>query len=117
LIHDALQGDPTIPYQSLEDQFQKLMINPMLALSYPWSMVIVIDALDECDDKEAIAEFIEILLCASQDCQFPFLFFVTGRTENYIVQRFSPPESHSLLSWGRILVLCKGHNRAFSSCY
>jgi hypothetical protein len=67
LIHDVLQGDPTIPNHSLEDQFQKLKINPMRALSYPRPMVIVIDALDKCDDKEEIVEFIEILLCASWD--------------------------------------------------
>jgi hypothetical protein len=39
--------------------------------SYPHLMVIIVDALDECDYKEAIAEFIEILLHASQDPQFP----------------------------------------------
>jgi hypothetical protein len=82
LIHDVLQGDPSVPYQSLEDQFQKLMINPMRALSYPRPMVIVIDALHECNNKEAIAEFIGILLCASRDSQFPFLFLLTGRAEN-----------------------------------
>jgi hypothetical protein len=73
------------------------MINPMLALNYPRPMVIVIDALDECDDKNAIAEFIEILLRASRDPRFPFLFFVTGRAENYIMQRFSTPEPQSLI--------------------
>jgi hypothetical protein len=61
LIHDVLQSNPTIPYQSLEDQFQKLMINPMLALNYPCPMVIIIDAPDECNDKQ-LWKFIEILL-------------------------------------------------------
>jgi hypothetical protein len=60
-------------------------------------MVIVIDALDECDDKGGIAEFIEILLRASQDPRFPFLFLLTGRAENHIMQKFSPPESQSLV--------------------
>jgi hypothetical protein len=73
------------------------MINPMLGLSSTWPMVIVIDALDECDDKEAMAEFIEILLRASQDPRFPFLFFLTGRAENHIMQKFSSPESQSLV--------------------
>jgi hypothetical protein len=45
----------------------------------------------------AIVEFIEILLHVSQDCQFPFPFFIIGRAENYIVQRLLPPESQSLI--------------------
>jgi hypothetical protein len=94
-IRDVLQGDPTIPDHSLEDQFQKLMLKPMLALSFIRPMIIVIDALDECDDKGAITEFIEILLRASQVPRFPFLFLLTGRAENHIMQKFSSPESQS----------------------
>jgi hypothetical protein len=96
-IYDVLQSDTTLPHHSLEDQFQKLMINPMLALSQPIRpMLVVIDGLDECDDKDAIAEFVGILLHASQDRQFPFLFLLTGRAENHILQMFSPPESQLL---------------------
>jgi hypothetical protein len=93
-IQDILQSDPTIPYQSLEDQFQKLIVNPVRTLNEPiGTMVIVIDALDECDDKAGIEQFIENLLRASRD--LPFLFFMTGRAENHIIRWFAPPEIHS----------------------
>src|SRR6266481_2688433 len=83
-IHSVLQEDPTIPHQSLEDQFQKLILNPILALSeYDRPMVIIIDALDECDDKDSIAEFIGILF---RYRQLPYHFLLTGRAENHILQ-------------------------------
>jgi len=59
-------------------------------------MVVIIDAVDECDDNDAIAEFIRILLRASRDRQLPFLFFLTSRAENHILDRFSPPEALSI---------------------
>ena len=94
-IQHILQSDPTIPHQSLEDQFQKLIVNPVRTLNEPiGTMVIVIDALDECDDKAGIEQFIENLLRASRD--LPFLFFMTGRAENHIIRWFAPPEIHSM---------------------
>ena len=96
-IEIVLRSDPTIPYQSLDRQFRKLIINPVIAHNTPIRrMVIVIDALDECDDKDEIAEFIEILIDASRECRLPFLFFITARAENHIVAKFSPPESVSV---------------------
>jgi len=92
-VHSVLHEDPTIPNQSLEDQFQKLILNPVLALGeHDRPMVVVVDALDECDDKDSIAEFIGILL---RYRQLPFHFLLTGRAENHILQMFAPPETHS----------------------
>jgi hypothetical protein len=99
-IQTALQNDITILHQSLEDQLNKLLINPISVADKPirrqnGRMVVIIDALDECDDKHDIAEFIEILLRASRDYRLPFLFLVTGRVDPHIFEKFSPPETHS----------------------
>ena len=50
-IQTALQNDPIIPQQSLEDQLQKLVTNPVLSLAQPTRRMVVIDALDECDNN------------------------------------------------------------------
>jgi hypothetical protein len=54
-------------------------------------MVIVIDALDECDDKQTIAEFIDIVARAFQDRQMPLplRFFFTSRVEEHIRSMFA----------------------------
>lgn len=100
-IQTALRNDLTILHQSLEDQFIKLLINPISTPDIPirrqnGRMVVIIDALDECDDKHDVAEFIEILLRASRDHRLPFLFLVTGRAEAHISEKFAPPETHSM---------------------
>jgi hypothetical protein len=67
-----------------------------MALTRPLPpLVIVIDALDECNDKDDIAKFIEILVRAFCDRRLSVRFFVTGRAENHIQQKFSSPEAHS----------------------
>jgi hypothetical protein len=67
------------------------MIEPALAARIPIlsifakPMVIVIDALDECDDKELMAIFIEVItdLCG-RGRQFPFRVFFTSRVEEHL---------------------------------
>ena len=49
-------------------------------------MVIVIDALDECNDKSMIAEFIEVV---ARDHQLSLRFFFTSRVEEHIREMFS----------------------------
>ena len=48
LMQRALQSDPLILSQTLNDQFRKLIVGPVLAIDGPLPrMVVVIDALDE----------------------------------------------------------------------
>ncbi|KAG8791593.1 hypothetical protein FRC12_008706 [Ceratobasidium sp. 428] len=54
-LRDALEEDPTIPGSPMRNQFDKLVRSPLgspkLATS-PTRHVVVIDALDECDEKD-----------------------------------------------------------------
>jgi hypothetical protein len=52
-------------------------------------MVIIIDALDECDDKEMIADFIGIITRAIRNHQLPLRFIFTSRVEEHIQNKFS----------------------------
>ena len=51
--------------------------------------VIVIDALDECDDGEAFRLFLETLLKLAPD--LPFKIFLTSRPEPVIRQKMLAP--------------------------
>ena len=88
-IQSALQNDPFIPYQSIEDQFRKLIIGPILALEEPiCHMVVVVDALDECSDTKSIVEFIDVLARVISDRRLPLRFLLTSRGEDHIRQQF-----------------------------
>jgi archaellum biogenesis ATPase FlaH len=88
-LERALEGNRSIPYQSIDDQLRKLIIAPVLAADKPSRpMVIIIDALDECDDFESITEFIIILAAICSSCRHILRFLLTSRAEDYIHQKF-----------------------------
>ena len=89
-IQHALQDDPTIPDQSIEDQFQKLVVSPLRQLGYrPESFVVVIDALDECDDYQSIAEFLTVLAQTYSKDRLPLKFILASRAEDHLCKIFA----------------------------
>lgn len=99
-IQKVLQDDPQITQRALSHQFQKLMIEPVTrkrdilsrALNLQKPAVIIVDALDECDDKDMMAEFIEAIsnLC-QRGRRFPFRLLVTSRVEEHIRRKLENP--------------------------
>jgi hypothetical protein len=90
LIQHALKTDRTIPTRSLKYQFEKLMLDPILAVQKraaltPEATVIIIDALNECRDKELILKFIETITNACLRIRpFPFRIFLTSSIEIHL---------------------------------
>ena len=104
LFQLVLQNDPSIiHHQSISYQLNRLIIAPLLALKNlslaPIApMVIVIDALDECDDMELMAEFIEALVDACRENQyFPCRFFITSRIEEHLRKRLENARARSAI--------------------
>ena len=87
LIHNVLRTDPFISQSALSHQFKKLMVEPILEVeNLPRApMVIIIDALDECDDRELMAEFLKVVIDACwANHAFPFRVLLTSRVEDYL---------------------------------
>ena len=88
ILVPLLQSDPEIVCESLCGQMKKLIVRPLMRCDI--SMVIVIDALDECKDEEPASAILSIL------GQFVTLipkvkFFLTGRPEPRILEGFRLP--------------------------
>ncbi|KAJ2928518.1 hypothetical protein H1R20_g8604, partial [Candolleomyces eurysporus] len=93
---------------SLEVQLQYLVFEPFKAVissasplssSYgtrvptPLPFLIVIDGLDECEDKEGMEAFIDsILVFFAANPTIPLRFFITTRIEQHIQGRLEVPE-------------------------
>jgi hypothetical protein len=63
-ICDALEKNNDIATQSLADQWRQLVLGPLLKLSggsNPFLYILVIDALDECDDEDDIQTILQLL--------------------------------------------------------
>lgn len=77
----VLDKDRDIHTRQLELQFGALIVKPLreVETTLPTDLVVVIDALDECDDKESTGLILEVLLTKAWG--LPIKFFVSSRAE------------------------------------
>jgi len=83
-----LQSNPDIVHESLQDQMEKFLIEPLQSAGV--STVIVIDALDECKDEDP--ESAVLLVLGQSVSDIPGVkFFITSRPEIHITTGFRGP--------------------------
>ena len=88
ILVPLIQSDPEIAYESLCNQMEKLIVRPLNESGI--STVIVIDALDECEDEEPASAILSVL--GRLVSKIPEVkFFVTGRPEPRISEGFRLP--------------------------
>ena len=81
-----LQSNPDVVHESLQDQMQRLLIQPLLSADI--STLIVIDVLDECKDEDPEESAI-LLVLGKLVPEIPKVrFFVTSRPEAHISSGF-----------------------------
>ena len=83
-----VRSDPEIAHESLYNQMEKLIVQPLRESAV--STVIVIDALDECKDEEPASAILSVL--ARFVSEMPKVkFFMTGRPEPRVREGFRLP--------------------------
>jgi hypothetical protein len=104
-ILKQLEDDPGIFHKAKKHQFMKLIIEPIRAMTKfrlsflipAKPLVIVIDGLDECDDKPGMAEFITAAVDTFLgDPRLPLRLFVTSRVERHIRDELKNPGARSV---------------------
>ncbi|KAF7982525.1 hypothetical protein HWV62_28142 [Athelia sp. TMB] len=91
-LNVILQRDPLIPHQSLLDQLQRLIFVPLMSLSttrFSKPLLIIIDALDECQDRESLLQFITALADTGSNPVVPLRWLLASRDEQHIYEAFS----------------------------
>ncbi|KAI3618310.1 vegetative incompatibility protein het-e-1 [Moniliophthora roreri] len=98
-VLQALQKDSSIPDLSPKEQLERLIVQPIMSLREPVTgacptRIIIIEALDECDDYMSILECLTTTLILR-----PHLFklIVTSRPESEIQEFFSQSTHSSLV--------------------
>ncbi|KAF5330209.1 hypothetical protein D9611_010552 [Ephemerocybe angulata] len=90
LADDGACRNPT--KMQLKDQYVKLILGPAEQAFCPDEVVVLcVDALDECEDKDAIEEFLAAIL--SQTPTTSIKFFLTSRPERALRQPFKKFDS------------------------
>jgi NACHT domain len=87
-LAQAIRFSPDIRHDKLEVQFEKVIIGPLESIETP--ITIVIDALDECKDKEPVSQFLKALARHMNKIR-NVKFFITGRPEDHIRSGFEIP--------------------------
>lgn len=85
-IRKAIHADPAISEKALKDQFEKLVLYPLSGMkrASPHTtlvLVVVIDALDECEREEDIRAILQLLAQAKDVKPIRLRVFVTSRPE------------------------------------
>ncbi|KDN45435.1 hypothetical protein RSAG8_05022, partial [Rhizoctonia solani AG-8 WAC10335] len=83
----ALKEDPDISSGNISSQFELLLSRPLMKVKdrLPDNLVIVVDALDECNDPHIVELFLNLLFRSIVD--LPIKFYVTSRPEPAIRNR------------------------------
>ncbi|CAE7093868.1 unnamed protein product [Rhizoctonia solani] len=86
LLH-VLEQDPEVHSKVLPLQFKRMILDPLqqVAGSLPTTTVVVIDALDECDDGNGVEQILTVLLESAY--KLPLKFLVSSRPEHHIRER------------------------------
>ncbi|CAE6434144.1 unnamed protein product [Rhizoctonia solani] len=81
---EALDHDPDVPTKALQVQFKRMILEPVKKVmhSLPKKVVVVVDALDECDNNNGVEQVLEILL--ERASELPIKFLVSSRPEYHI---------------------------------
>src|SRR5258708_440889 len=85
-VSNVLKADGTLPSKSLDTQFTYLFFRPLQSLALNQPLVLVVDALDECDPKDAQTILNNIISHCARIHMLRLL--TTSRPENHITSIF-----------------------------
>lgn len=81
-VKSALEGDPSIAAKNAREQFDKLFLQPLLRAELEEKpIVIVVDALDECESEDDIKRLINLLSVPQLQAAKHIKIFLTSRPE------------------------------------
>ncbi|EUC57206.1 vegetative incompatibility protein HET-E-1 [Rhizoctonia solani AG-3 Rhs1AP] len=88
-LDKVLELYPDARSRTLKIQYQKLLVEPLVQVqaSVPSDFIVVIDALDECENEESLGQILDLLL--SPTSVLPIRFFVSSRPEPEINRRMT----------------------------
>ncbi|CCO31596.1 Vegetative incompatibility protein HET-E-1 [Rhizoctonia solani AG-1 IB] len=91
----VLELDPDAHTRSLSIQYQKLIAEPLAGVesSLPLDFIVVIDALDECENEDSVSQILDLLLSTTHIT--PIRFLMSSRPEIEIARKMAGrPDGH-----------------------
>ncbi|KAJ7921263.1 hypothetical protein B0H13DRAFT_1472721, partial [Mycena leptocephala] len=89
---ECVQGDPSVTGQSMELQFQKLIVQPCKSPLNPrCGPILLIDGLDECEWENIQQELLRLIRDAVRENPGTFRILIASRPEPHIREIFERP--------------------------
>ncbi|KAG8789170.1 hypothetical protein FRC12_013789 [Ceratobasidium sp. 428] len=97
-LHDAIDQDVPIREWPIHDQFERLIAMPLRRVGHMFSAppVVIIDALDECEEEDEVNDLLETLLAHTNE--LPIKFVLTSRREAVTINRTESANQDQVLS-------------------
>ncbi|KAJ1307677.1 hypothetical protein OPQ81_001769 [Rhizoctonia solani] len=97
VLSAVLEKDLDLHSSSLHIQFEELIAKPLQKTkdTLPEGLVVVIDALDECENKESTGKILDLLL--NKAANLPIKFLISSRPESEIRDRMTEEQVESRL--------------------
>ncbi|KAF8751465.1 NACHT domain [Rhizoctonia solani] len=78
-LDKVLESDPDAHMRTLKSQYEKLIVGPLQAVQkcLPTHFIVVIDALDECENEDSVGQILDLLLSTAYD--LPVRYLVSSR--------------------------------------
>ncbi|KAJ7308637.1 hypothetical protein DFH08DRAFT_975227 [Mycena albidolilacea] len=84
-IHEAVEDDRLVVGQAMLHQFQKLLVVPLnQALPLRVHPIIVIDGLDECEDRGVQVQLLKLIIDELRTGRLPVRFLIASRPEPHL---------------------------------
>ncbi|PYI20500.1 YVTN repeat-like/Quino protein amine dehydrogenase, partial [Aspergillus violaceofuscus CBS 115571] len=95
-VFNAIENDSDVVFKSLDIQFEKLLYQPLrkLSTSQSTTIVIVIDALDECDGDKDQQLILDCLFKMQEIKSVHLRVFLTSRPELPVCNGFDKNKNH-----------------------
>jgi len=108
-IDRAMSKNFSLPKKSANVQLQQLIVEPIRLLQLPYSPIIIIDGLDECQGLDSQSDILSLVAQVSRDATVPFRFIIASRPEHQICSAFN---EEPLFSMTRRLILDEEYESA-----
>ncbi|KZP12187.1 WD40 repeat-like protein [Athelia psychrophila] len=94
-IRQAITDNPLLPDEILHNQYEALIAGPILGIKEPRPspMIIIIDALDECEDEFLLGEILSLLIRGLRDSHVRLRVLIASRPLTHIEQEMTKEES------------------------
>ncbi|KAF5319392.1 hypothetical protein D9619_008867 [Psilocybe cf. subviscida] len=93
IIAECLTTTPLILSASIDEQFKQLVSSSFQRIrqssSITQSIILIIDGLDECDDKRKQEQVLVVLHALIKEEKSPFIVLVASRAEPHLVMSFN----------------------------